>query len=393
MAVSADARTIAVGAPGNYRLNSKKGYVKVYRTISDDGRNRVQLGQTIYGDAPGDQFGQSVDITADGNTLVIGSSGHWEDNDRPGYMRVFSLEVDDDLGTYAWKQIGADIVGEANGDEFGFSVSISEDGKTIAVGARSAAGKNGVGSGYARVYGMKNFESDWIQIGDNIEGEVAYDYTGESVSLSADGNMVAIGSPYSNNNGDASGHVKVYQVDGSGSIWEQLGQTLYGKNGLDCSGSTVDLSPDGNTLAFGSPGYYENADRPGYVSVFSLMVSNDNIGTRSWKQMSADIIGDANGDGFGNSVSLSNDGKMIAVGAWGYDEEYRVDSGHVRVYRTDESQSDWIQISKDIVGKVAYDCSGYLVSLSADGNRVAIGSPLNDDNGNESGYVREYQLE
>ena len=109
--------------------------------------------------------------------------------------------------------------------------------------------------------------------------------------------------------------------------------------------------------------------------------------------MSADIIGDANGDGFGNSVSLSNDGKMIAVGAWGYDEEYRVDSGHVRVYRTDESQSDWIQISKDIVGKVAYDCSGYLVSLSADGNRVAIGSPLNDDNGNESGYVREYQLE
>lgn len=59
-----------------------------------------------------------------------------------------------------------------------------------------------------------------------------------------------------------------------------LGQTLYGKDGLDCSGSLVDLSPDDNTLAFGSPGYYEDGDRTGYVRVFALKVGIDNnIGT------------------------------------------------------------------------------------------------------------------
>jgi hypothetical protein len=57
---------------------------------------------------------------------------------------------------------------------------------------------------------MNDSESEWIPMG-NDEEEAAYDYSGESVSLSAGGNRVAIGSPYSNNNGDASGHVKVYQ--------------------------------------------------------------------------------------------------------------------------------------------------------------------------------------
>jgi hypothetical protein len=390
--VSADAATVAIGAPGNYLVDSKKGYVKVYRT-NDDSENRVQLGDTIYGDATGDQFGQSVDITADGNTIAIGSSGHWEDNDRPGYVRVFSLEVDVDLGTDTWKQIGADITGEEDGDEFGWSVSTSEDGKTIAVGARSAAGNNGVGSGYVRIYRLDDSQYEWIQVGDDIEGEAAYDYSGTSMSLSADGNKVAIGSPYSNNNGDASGHVKVYQMDSAGSRWEQLGQTIYGEDALDCSGSSVDLSPEGNTLALGSPGYYENGDRPGYVRVFSLTFSGDNIGTHSWERIGSDIIGKAKGDGFGNSVSLSNDGKVIAVGAWGYDGVNGVDSGHVRVYRMDDSRSDWIHIGGDIAGEAAYDYSGYSVSLSADGNKVAIGSPVNDDNGADAGRVQVYFLE
>ena len=49
------------------------GYIKVYHT-NNDGRNRVQLGQTIYGNATYDNFGVSMDITPDGNTLTIGSS-------------------------------------------------------------------------------------------------------------------------------------------------------------------------------------------------------------------------------------------------------------------------------------------------------------------------------
>jgi hypothetical protein len=41
-----------------------------------------------------------------------------------------------------------------------------------------------------------NSESGWMQLGDDINGEAAYDNSGYSVSLLLDGNMVAIGSPY-----------------------------------------------------------------------------------------------------------------------------------------------------------------------------------------------------
>ena len=36
--------------------------------------------------------------------------------------------------------------------------------------------------------------------------------------------------------------------------------------------------------------------------------------------------------------------------------------------------------------------SGYSVSLSSDGTRVAIGAPANDGNGNNSGHVRVYRF-
>ena len=75
----------------------------------------------------------SVNLSPDGNTLAIGSAGWWEDDDEPGYLRVYFLESC--LNTGSWIQIGQDIVGEANGGEFGYSVSLSNDGKTLTVGA------------------------------------------------------------------------------------------------------------------------------------------------------------------------------------------------------------------------------------------------------------------
>ncbi|KAL3811919.1 hypothetical protein ACHAXA_002536 [Cyclostephanos tholiformis] len=392
IAISDDASTIVIGAQGIADDDSKTGYVKVYRT-SDDSGSRVQLGQTIYGHATGDLTGFSVDITADGNAIVIGSPGYWEDDDRPGYVRVFALESEDDVSTNTWKQIGRDIIGEVDGDEFGYSVSISEDGNTIVVGARKAYGNNLEYSGRARVYRMDYSQSDWVQIGNDIEGDAAYDNSGHSVSLSADGDKVVIGSPWNDDNGDSSGHVKVYQMNSARSSWEQLGQTLYGDNASDYSGWYVDLSPGGNTLAIGSPGDYGDGDRPGYVRVFSLTVSNDITGTSSWEQIGATIIGEAKGDQFGETVSISDDGKTIAVGAQFNDGENGVDTGHVKVYRMDDSQADWIQIGNDIDGEAAYDYSGVSVSLSADGTKVAIGSDWNDDNGMNAGLVRFYVLE
>lgn len=192
VALSADARTLVTGASGDYDITDRAGYVQVYRA-DEDGGDRMQLGQTIYGKATGDRFGFSVDITIDGNVIVVGSPGYYENEDRPGYVQVFSLDRDDEAGTTGtWKQIGQDITGEAVGDEFGISVSISYYGNAIAVGADYNDGKNGEDSGHVRIYHLADDGASWEQISEDIDGDAAVDLSESLVSLSANGSIIAI---------------------------------------------------------------------------------------------------------------------------------------------------------------------------------------------------------
>ena len=159
-------------------------------------------------------------------------------------------------------------------------------------------------------------------------------------------------------------------------------------------GNSVDISSDGKTLAIGAPGDYEANDRPGYVRVYyleSIYYLESNDLTSSWTQIGQDIIGEADGDGFGSSVSLSDDGKTLAVGA-PYNDGNGKGSGHVRVYRMDDSSTSWTQVGEDIDGDAIDDYSGFAVSLSADGTTVAIGAPWNADNGYISGHVRIFSI-
>jgi hypothetical protein len=226
----------------------------------------------------------------------------------------------------------------------------------------------------------------WEQISQDINREAAYDQSGASVSLSADGMAVAIGSPYNDENGTDSGQVRVYSIDGQGSSWERLSQVIYGDSAYDYFGISVNLSPDWNTLAIGSPGYYENNDQPGYVRVFTLEIDDNNVDTGSWKQIGRDITGEADGDEFGTSLSLFDDGKTLAVGARAADVDNGVDLDQVRVYRMDaDFKSGWMQLGNNINGEAAYDGSGWSGSLLADGNTVANDTPYNDDNDDDNG--------
>ena len=158
------------------------------------------------------RFGWSIDITAEGNIIVLGAPGYSNNTDRPGYIGVFSLVSNDEAGDDTWNQIGQVIIGEANGDEFGFSVSISEDGKIIAVIVINSAKYN---LGYVRIYCLDDDGTSWEQIGKDIDGEAAVDNFGLSVSLSANRSTIAIGAPYNNDNIDASFQfqVVVYKID------------------------------------------------------------------------------------------------------------------------------------------------------------------------------------
>ena len=193
---------MAIGAPynaGNGAYNSYKGHVRVYQYASS---TWSQLGSDIDGESAGDQSGYAVSLSSDGSTVAIGALNNDGSASNAGHVRIYT----NISGT--WTKVGSDIDGEAAGDYSGFSVSLSGNGSTVAIGAPYNDG-NGTNAGHVRIY--KNISGTWTKIGSDIDGEAAYDGSGWSVSLSSDGSTVAIGALWNDGNGTNAGHVRVYE--------------------------------------------------------------------------------------------------------------------------------------------------------------------------------------
>jgi hypothetical protein len=362
VSTNADGSVIAIGAPFNDGNGSDSGHVRVYDW---NGSSWTQRGPDIDGEANGDQSGRSVSLSADGLTVAIGAT---RNNSSKGHVRVY------DWDGINWTQRGLDINGESSFDRSGYSVSLSVDGLVVAIGAVSN-NENGTNSGHVRVYDWNG--SSWTQRGSDIDGDVSGDQLGWSVSLSADGSVVAIGAPFNNSN------VKVY--DWNGSSWTQRVPDIDGEVSNDQSGYSVSLSADGLVVAIGAITNDGNGINSGHVRVYDWNGS-------SWTQRGLDIDGEAAGDLSGHSVSLSADGLTVAIGAIFNINANGFNSGHVRVY--DWNGSSWTQRGLDIDGEVNADYFGHSVSLSADGSVVAIGAPFNDGiNGFDSGHVRVYSYD
>lgn len=107
-----------------------------------------------------------------------------------------------------------------------------------------------------------------------------------------------------------------------------------------------------------------------------------------WTQAGGDINGESAEDQFGHSVSLPGDGNRVAIGAY-LNDGSGTNAGHVRVYAA--SGGDWTLLGDDIDGEAPVDVSGWTVSISAVGTRVAIGVRANDGNGAFAGHVRVYE--
>ncbi len=330
--------------------------------------SQVQIDQDIDGQFPGDEFGHSVSLSSNGEFLAIGAIGR-----STGFTSIYRNIAG------VWTQVGQNINGENGNDWSGWSVSLSSDGSIVAIGAIYNDG-NGTDSGHVRVY--ENIAGVWTQIGQDIDGEATDDRSGWSVSLSSNGNIVAIGAVRNDGFADNSGHVRVYE--NVGGVWTQIGQDIDGEAMFDWFGYSLDLSSDGNIIAIGTifnDGI--NGANSGHVRVY------ENVGG-VWTQIGQDIDGEASNDFFGRSLSISSDGNIIAIGAQQNDGN-GTDSGHVRVY--ENVGGVWTQIGQDIEGETTANFLGYSLSLSSDGSIVAIGAPFNDGNGTDSGHVRIYRNE
>ena len=370
VSVSADGSFVAIGAP--YQSGNGQSYSGQVRVYQNTGETWTQLGANINGEAELDESGWSVSLSADGSIVAIGAPTAKDNNgDWTGHVRIYQNTG----GT--WTQIGADIDGEAiNDGDWGLTVSLSADGSTVAIGVPFNDG-NGDKSGHVRIY--QNTGGTWTQIGEDLDGEAANDYSGEC-SLSADGSILAIGARNNAGIGPYAGHVRIYE--NTGGVWTQIGQDIDGEAMNDHSGWSVSLSADGSIVAIGAPYNDGNGDNTGHVRIYQ-----NSGGT--WTQIGADIDGEAANDRSGESISLSADGSIVAIGA-PENAGNGFQSGHTRVYQN--IGGTWTQIGEDIDGEAAGDYSSFSVSLSADGSTVAIGATENDGNGSSSGHVRVFDL-
>ncbi|KAK7235138.1 hypothetical protein SO694_00143019 [Aureococcus anophagefferens] len=138
----------------------------------------IQRGDDIDGEAADDWSGYSVSLSADGTTLAVGAVYNDGGGGDAGHARVFAWDPSTRLFAWdpsadeTWKQRGDDIDGEAASDWSGASVSLSADGTALAVGAHYNDGA----SSYAATRVCGDPRETWKQRGDDIDGEAAYDY-------------------------------------------------------------------------------------------------------------------------------------------------------------------------------------------------------------------------
>jgi hypothetical protein len=319
VSLSSDGTIVAIGAPSNDADGSNSGAVRVFQW-NDTFSYWQQVGSDFTGAADNDYFGSSVSLSSDGTVVAIGATQNDDGGNNAGHVQVYEWMAG------AWEQKGADIDGELAFDKSGTSIALSGDASVVVIGAPYGGGFGAKGK--VRVY---EWDGDsWEKKGLDIDGECANDAFGRTVSISTNGSIIAVGGWANDDNGENSGHARVYEWDGDS--WEQMGADIDGEAAGDAAGTSVSLSSGGTIIAIGSSNSSSsNGENAGSVRLFEW-----NDSTSSWEQKGTVIDGEAKCDWSGDQVALSGDGSIVAIGTYGNDGDNDNDyyqSGHVRVYK------------------------------------------------------------
>jgi hypothetical protein len=308
--------------------------------------------------------GQSVALSADGNTAIVGSF----DINSGAAAWVFTRSGG------MWSQQGSKLVGTGAVSWLypcqpvgSGSVALSADGNTAMVGGPEDNNCAGAAWVFTRSGGVWNQQGSKL-VGTGAVGEVVGvegSMQGYSVAMSADGNTAMVGGPYDNNTAGAA-----WVFTRSGGVWSQQGSKLVGTGAVGpfaMQGDSVALSADGNTAIVG--GYNENQGE-GAAWVF----------TRSggvWSQQGSKLVGTGAGGYQGHSVALSADGNTAIVGG-PFDNSH---AGFGAAWLFTRSDGAWSQQGGRFFGTGAVGSStvqGWSVALSGDGNTAIVGGPLDD---------------
>jgi len=203
--VAAGARTVP-DAGASYSLSMV--VIKVYEYNLFGDLKWTALGDGINGGSMITSTGWYVDLSDSGDVMVV-SNAYLQETDfvniNPDDLVVQAYQwVNDD-----WEQLGANLHVGIEGPKSGFVVSLSGDGLAIGMGD-SGTSTGGRGRGHAHIY--KFIDNVWIQVGPNIMGQADGDSFGFSIALSGDGARFAAGAPYNRAAGSDTGRVQVFEL-------------------------------------------------------------------------------------------------------------------------------------------------------------------------------------
>ena len=331
-----------------------------------------QVGQDILGTRIGDETSSSIALSKDASCVAIGSPFNDEVAENTGLVRVFRRSIDN-----KWEPLGETLYGEGTKSRFGTSLDVSDSCQTLAIGSILKRNTAGIRTGRVTVFRL--YGDQWTKLGNGIDGNNLFDDMGRSVSLSSDGNIVAVAAP---KYASRSGLVRVFEYSNVTGIFGQLGQDLLGNETGDLFGHDISISSLGSIMAVSSLGSSSlGLTKNGRVEVFKLVDAK-------WVGVGQALVGSASMDQFGVSVSLSDSGDTVAAGS----PYHRDSAGLVRVFRL--YNDTWTQLGYDIIGANAGTLSGSSTSISADGGVVAVSgfASIEQDSTSGAGQILVYKL-
>jgi hypothetical protein len=303
VALSSDGNTALIAGPGD---NGMVGAVWVFTrsgsTWTQQGPKLTGAEELPEGGGQGGSFGDSIGLSSDGNTALIGGDG---DNAAMGAAWVFTRSGS------TWTQQGPKLTGGggSGAERFGTGAALSSDGNTALIGGNADNKFAGAAWVFTRSAGV------WTQQGPKLTGseaigpEVGF---GSHAALSSDGNTAVIGGPDDNRPLGGNGAGAVWVFTRAVGVWTQQGPKLTPSEAIQGSlgrrfGEYLAVSSDGNTTLIG--GATENNGRGG-AWLFKRSGS-------TWTQQGSKIIpsDEVGSNGlFGGGIALSSDATTALIG-------------------------------------------------------------------------------
>jgi hypothetical protein len=323
--------------------------------------------------------GYSVSVSGDGNTVAVGVPGDGQIALGSGAVVIYKKNT---LGVWSVEHGALKASNAGGNDHFGTAVALSDDGNSLVVGAPDEDGDatstattsndNATSAGAAYVFTRTN--AIWSQISYvKASNASTGDLFGSSVAISGDGTRFVVGAPLEDTTTTTSGAAYMFTFSGTIATQETTPplKAASPTSNVDF-GRSVALDQTGVTLAVGAP----DEATGGKVSVFKRTDVTWSTLTTITGVVPAATAAD---DTFGESVSLSDDGSILAVGA-PYTDSTATNTGSVYVFTGAGFETQQPVLKASNAG--AEDRFGSSVSLSNNGNTLIVGAP-----GEDSGTV------